>query len=242
MTTIRRFSLWPRLKWLLLRGYALFIRVRVIGADRVGLPLRRGFVVCANHLTGADSVVLQIALRTRLVFIAWSRWFRTRFVGFFMRNVCDTLPVNTGAGAENVAGVRRAVNVLREGLSVGIYPEGEMNRAGVVSHVHDGAAWLACHTDTPILPVYVRNLRLGPEPYSRPWLNEAWEGFLSIVGNILNTRIEVVIGEPIVPDPCATTSPATLDSEISRLNGELLRRFDDLIAPESPLSPTDPAA
>jgi 1-acyl-sn-glycerol-3-phosphate acyltransferase len=226
---LRRYCLWPTVKAALLALYGLSIRVRVIGKDRVALPLRRRFIIAANHLTGADSVVLQVALKTRLFFVAWSRWFKTRFVGFFMRNLCDTMPVNTGHGAENVPGVRQALETLRSGGCVGIYPEGEMNRQGLVSHVHDGCSWLAARTGTPILPVYVRNLKLGPAPYSQPWIDEAWEGFLSITRNVLNTRIEVVIGDPIQPDPAAARSPARLHSEISRLNGELLRQFDRLI-------------
>jgi 1-acyl-sn-glycerol-3-phosphate acyltransferase len=221
---------WPAVKRALLALYALLIHVRVRGKDRVALPLRRGFIVAANHLTGADSVVLQVALRTRLFFVAWTRWFKTRFVGFFMHNLCDTIPVNTGRGVENLPGVRRCIATLHEGGCVGIYPEGELNRTGQVSHVHDGCAYLAVRTGAPILPVYVRNLKLGPEPHSEPWIDEAWEGFLSIVGNVLNTSIEVVIGEPILPDPGAARSPDALCREISRLNGELLRQFDLLPA------------
>ncbi|MEO0073969.1 MAG: lysophospholipid acyltransferase family protein [candidate division WOR-3 bacterium] len=221
-------QVWLAIKRALLALYGLTIRVKVIGRERVGVPLCRGFIVAANHLTGADSVVLQIALRTRLFFVAWSRWFKTHFVGYFMRNLCDTIPVNTGQAFENIPGIRRCFETLRQGGCVGIYPEGELNRSGQITHVHDGCAYLAVKTGTPILPVYIRNLKLGPEPFSQPWLNEAWEGFLSIVGNILNTRIEVIIGEPIQPDPTAASHPDRLRSEISRINGELLRQFDRL--------------
>lgn len=231
---MRRFSrlarqtVWYGLKQVLLALYGLSIRVQVFGLDRVALPLRRSFIVAANHVTGADSIVIQIALRTRLFFVAWSRWFNTRFVGFFMRHLCDTVPVETGRGVENVPGLRACVEALSEGVCVGIYPEGELNRTGLVDHLHDGCAWLAARTQTPILPVYVHNLKLGPKPFSRPWINEAWEGFFSVVRNVLNTRIEVRIGEPIEPDPSALCGPESLKREVERLNSELRRQFDKL--------------
>ena len=78
---------WTRLKQLLLAFYGLFIRVRVVGG--VELPLRRTFIVAANHVTGADSLVLQIALRTRLFFVTSTRWLAGRLSGFWMQKVCD---------------------------------------------------------------------------------------------------------------------------------------------------------
>jgi 1-acyl-sn-glycerol-3-phosphate acyltransferase len=226
---------WTIVKEALLACYSLFIHVRVIepsarfATHRVALPLRRSFIVAANHLTGADSLVLQIALKTRLFFVTWARWLAGRFSSFFMSNLCDSVPVEDGTGVENVAGVRKCLATLDSGGSVGIYPEGRLNRQGRVESLHDGAAYLAARTGTPILPVYVRNLKLGPEPYSLPWLNEAWEGFFSVVGNLLNTEIEVVLGEPIEPRAVVASHHA-LHDEIDRLNLELRRQFDQLAA------------
>jgi 1-acyl-sn-glycerol-3-phosphate acyltransferase len=219
-------TIWTRLKQLLLRAYGLCIRVKVIGHGRIALPLHRRFIVAANHLTGADSLVIQLALRTRLFFVTSARWLATRFTRFFMSNMCDSVPAETGAGFDNVAGVRKCVRTLESGGSIGIYPEGRLNREGRVDRIEDGAAWLAARTGTPILPVYVRNLKLGPDPWSRPWLSEAWEGFFSVVSNLLNTEIEVEVGEPIAPLEGAARDPDSLRSEVERLNAELRRSFD----------------
>lgn len=224
-------TVWTRLKQLLLQAYGLCIRVRVKGEGRIAVPLHRHFIVAANHLTGADSLVIQLALRTRLFFVTSARWLATRFTGFFMSNICDSVPADTGAGFENLAGVRKCVRTLESGGSIGIYPEGRLNREGRVDRIENGAAWLAARTGTPILPVYVRNLKLGPEPWSRPWLSEAWEGFFSVVGNLLNTDIEVVVGEPIAPLEGAAKDPDSLRSEVERLNIELRRSFDLLAEP-----------
>jgi 1-acyl-sn-glycerol-3-phosphate acyltransferase len=219
-------TIWTRLKQLLLRAYGLSIRIKVVGHGRIAVPLHQGFIVAANHLTGADSLVIQLALRTRLFFVTSARWLATRSTRFFMSNVCDSVPADTGAGFDNVAGVRKCVRTLESGGSIGIYPEGRLNREGRVDRIESGAAWLAARTGTPILPVYVRNLKLGPEPWSRPWLSEAWEGFFSVVGNLLNTEIEVVVGDPIAPMAGAAKDPDSLRCEVERLNAELRRSFD----------------
>lgn len=217
---------WTRLKQLLLAFYGLFIRVRVVGG--VELPLRRTFIVAANHVTGADSLVLQIALRTRLFFVTSSRWLAGRLSGFWMQKVCDSVPADSGGGLECLAGIRRCVRLLEAGWCVGIYPEGRLNRSGMVERVEDGCAYLSVRTGTPILPVHVRNLKTGPEPYSRPWLNEAWEGFFSVVANLFNTGIEVELGEPIVPETEESLPTADCRLEVRRINAELIRRFGRL--------------
>lgn len=222
-------TFWVRLKSLLLYLYGLLVRIRVVGQEKIALPMRAGFIVVANHLTGADSIVIQIALKTRIFFLAWARWFHSQFVGFWMQKLCDTMPVENGKGVENVASLRRSIEMLKMGAAVGVYPEGELNRQGSVDHLHPGAAWLAVRASVPLLPIYVTGLKLGPQPYSRPWLNEAWEGFFSVVGNLFNRNIVVVIGTPIPPPSPLPRTKEELKKEISRINTELERQFAALI-------------
>jgi len=221
-----RAGFWTLVKGWLLRLYGLCIRVRVVG--RVGVPLRRGFIIAANHVTGVDSVVLQVALRTRLFFVTSTRWLKGGFARFFMTRLCDSVPGDAGGGLASVPGVRRCLRLLRAGGSVGIYPEGHLNRTGRVERVTDGAAYLAVRSGVPVLPVRVSNLRLGPELASRPWFNAAWEGFFSFVGNLFNTGIEVRVGEPIVPHPGINGDPRALRREVARITAELRRSFDRL--------------
>ncbi|MGQ9708331.1 MAG: lysophospholipid acyltransferase family protein [bacterium] len=220
--------IWAGIKQVLLKIYGLLIRVRIIGRERIALPVRSGFIIAANHLTGADSIVIQIALRTRVFFLAWKRWFYSRFVGFWMKNLCDTMPVVNNADPDNVATLRKSIALLKDGVAIGIFPEGELNRTGLVDHLHNGTAWLAVRAGVPILPVYVTGLKLGPEPNSRPWVNEAWEGFFSVVGNLFNRNIIVVIGEPILPPARIPTTRTELKNEIERVNQALARQFQSL--------------
>ncbi|MEO0071070.1 MAG: lysophospholipid acyltransferase family protein [candidate division WOR-3 bacterium] len=220
---------WSKIKSFLLYLYGLSVRIRVVGVEKIALPIRAGYIVVANHLTGADSIVIQIALKTRIFFLAWARWFHTRFIGFWMHRLCDTMPVENGKGFENIATLRKSIELLKAGAAVGIYPEGELNRQGRVDHIHSGAAWLAVRARVPVLPVYVAGLKLGPQPYSRSWLNEAWEGFFSVVNNIFNRNIVVIIGTPILPPNSPPRTKEELRNELSRINNELHRQFTTFI-------------
>ncbi len=220
-----RTTVWTWLKQSLLFLYGLCIRVKVVG--RVAVPLRRGFIVVANHLNGADSVVLQIALRTRLFFAASSRWFRGPFSRFIMRHICDAFPVETGLPFESISGVRSCLETLRAGGSVGVYPEGGFNLSGRVTDIKDGAAYLAARTGAPVLPVYIRNLRYAGRVDQTTIWTECWTGFLSVAENLFNTRIEILVGEPIQPARLSQTSEE-LRAEIDRINAQIRQEFEEL--------------
>ncbi len=221
-----RVTVWTRLKQLLLTCYACCIRVRIVG--RVALPLRRGFIVAANHLNGADSVVLQAALRTRLFFVASARWFRTRFSRFIMWHICDAVPVSPDDPLGSAAGIRHCIRALRHGASIGIYPEGRFNTTGRLELIEDGAAYLAARTGTPILPVYIHRLRFENQVDTNTQTRECWTGFLTVAGNLFNTRIELAVGEPIQPNVARFRNRAALRAEVARLNAALLAEFDHL--------------
>lgn len=225
-------KVWAFVKSVLLTLYGLLVRIRVVGREHLVLPIRSGFVIAANHLTGADSIVIQIALKTRVFFLAAARWFYSRFVGFWMRNLCDTMPVASGKGVENVPTLRQSVRMLKAGMVVGVYPEGDLNRSGGIDldHIHDGTAWLAVRAKVPIVPVFVTGLKLGPAPNAQPGCNEAWEGFFSVVGNLLNRNVVVAIGEPILPPDKTPQSVEELRRELASINQRLRKEFRRLQA------------
>jgi len=222
-----RVTFWTRLKQAALTVYGLSIRVKVV--SRVGLPLCRGFIVTANHLNGADSVVLQIALRTRLFFAASARWFRTGLSRFVMWHICDAVPVQNDDPLSSTPGLRHCLTVLRSGASIGIYPEGAYNRGGPLECIRDGAAYLAVRTGTPILPVYIRNLRYERRVDDSTQPRECWTGFLSVADNLFNTRIELLVGEPVEPERVLPGTAAEFRTEVERVNDRLLAEYRRIV-------------
>lgn len=223
-----RTTVWTRLKQLLLVLCGFGIRVKVIGLDRVALPLKRSHVVAANHLNGADSIVLLVALRTRLFFATALRWFAGRFRRFIMEELCDAIPLEPGKPIASLAGVRDCIRTLQSGGCIGIYPEGQFTPDGRIREVYDGAAYLAVRSGAPILPVHIRNLRTEQKVDATTVSTEAWTGFLTVVEQLFNTDIEVVLGDPILPGSRAPGNRAELRAEVERINARLMHEFDAL--------------
>lgn len=212
------------LKNLFLGCYARLIRVKVSGRE-IFQKLHTNCIVVANHVTGADSFVLQIALRRRLFMLAARRWFRSRFLEFVMTFFCDMLPVALDEGMKNLKGVKRALALLKHKQSVGLYPSAGMSRDGLLHEIHNGAAYLAYRSGVPIVPVYMRNLALGPERMRLDHLgDDAREGIGSLLYNLFNRKIEIHIAAPIYPHITARNRR----QEIDRLNAEIASSFHEL--------------
>ena len=228
-------KLWPSeiytsftiIKKAFLGFYGRLIRVKVFGKE-FWRRFRRNCIVVANHVTGADSFVIQIALRRRLFMLAARRWFRNSFLEFVMTFFCDMVPVAADKGVQNLRGVKRALALLRHRQSLGMYPSGGMSRDGLVHQVHNGAAYLAAKSGVPIVPVYIKNLAMGPARTRLELGEDAREGLGSLVHNLFNRKIELYIAPPIYP-----RTDVDRKKEMNRINAEIRRSFDQLLAQAS---------
>ena len=111
--------------WLL--GNALFrslYGLRVHGAECVP---EGGVVLAANHASFLDPVVLGVALRRRVTFVARASLRRSQLYRLFTRGL-DVLHVDREGGDR--AAIRRIVERLRGGEAVALFPEGTRTRTG----------------------------------------------------------------------------------------------------------------
>lgn len=117
---------------------------------RICSEARGPILVCANHLTMADSFVVAWALGSPLFYLRhpsrlpWNTPERTNFATTWWSRLAIYLmkcvPIERGADRAAVAGtLERLVALLRRGESVLIFPEGGRSRSGRVEL--ESAAW-----------------------------------------------------------------------------------------------------
>src|SRR6476620_8374830 len=125
----------PRGEWFLrfARGWArtiLFfsgIPVRVLHPDR--LAGSRAFVVVANHESFSDILVLLARLPLSVRFLAKRSVFRVPVLGWSIR-AAGFVPVDRGNRARSVATVEAALELLKSGRSLIVFPEETRTRTG----------------------------------------------------------------------------------------------------------------
>ena len=140
-------------------------RLRVRGLENVP---EGGFVLAANHTSNFDPWPLGIPFLPdrQLRFMAKAELFNPVLAPFLRAG--GAFKVRRGEG--DVEAMRTAVELVREGEIVVMFPEGTRRTKGLVkrhaARPHTGAARIALSAKAPLVPVAIggtdRLLRLGP--------------------------------------------------------------------------------
>ena len=140
-------------------------RLRVRGLENVP---EGGFVLAANHTSNFDPWPLGIPFLPdrQLRFMAKAELFNPVLAPFLRAG--GAFKVRRGEG--DIEAMRTAVELVREGEIVVMFPEGTRQTKGLVkrhtARPHTGAARIALTANAPLVPVAIggtdRLLRLGP--------------------------------------------------------------------------------
>jgi 1-acyl-sn-glycerol-3-phosphate acyltransferase len=124
----------------------------ISGVDQ--LPDVGGAVLASNHVSYFDFMFVGLAARDRrrlVRFMAKKEVFDNKVSGPLMRAM-HHIPVDRTAGA---SAYDVAVQALRDGELVGVFPESTISRAFVPRKIKSGAARMALEAEVPLLPVVV---------------------------------------------------------------------------------------
>jgi len=149
-------------KFLLWLFYRLGFGLEVVGCEHV--PRRGAFIVASNHVSYLDPPLVGVACPRRLRFMARADLYDHGLLGAFLRGV-RVIPLKRGAG--DVAAVRAALDALRRGAGVAIFPEGGRQFSGELGVAKRGVGFLADAARAPVIPVLVRGTFQALPPGAR---------------------------------------------------------------------------
>lgn len=174
---------------------ALF-RVRVTGREHV--PLSGGLLVCANHQSHLDPVLVGLSLDRRLNYLARENLFDILPLRWLIQSL-NAVPIDRdGLG---LAGLRETLRRLKRREAVLIFPEGTRTHDGEVAPLKPGFVALARRGRVPLLPVAVDgSFDAWPRTRSLPW----------------PAVVHIVIGPPVAPAEFAQMDDAQLVGELDR--------------------------
>ena len=137
-------------KVLLLPAYKLIYRYKVIGSEN--MPKQGGVILACNHLSFSDPVLLGLAQKRRLFFMAKSELFRNQFASFIIRHL-GAFPVERGAGDGKA--IKTGEEILCEGNVMTIFLEGGRTKTGELMRPRSGCALVAQQTMLPVVPACI---------------------------------------------------------------------------------------
>lgn len=180
------------------------LRFTVIGQQNI--PATGGAVIAINHTSYFDFTLAGLptfrAHRERKVrFMAKQEVFDNKITGPIMRG-CRHIPVDRSNGAESY---QAAVDRLKAGELVGVYPEATISRSFEIKDFKSGAARMAIEAGVPIIPHIVWGAH-------RIWTKDHPKKLFRP-----KVPIVIVVGEPVAPTLPAAELTALLHSRMQHL-------------------------
>lgn len=175
----------------------LIYRFKVDGIENV--PKDRPFIVCANHKSLMDPIMLAVSLPVEFRFMAKEELFKNRLFGWFLRAL-GAFPVKRGTS--DIGALKLSMKILSEGGRLIIFPEGSRSPKGYMREAKGGATLVAIKSQADILPVGIKGeyklfskltVRIGEPVSLSQWYGQKVnsEGLQEIT----NTKIMKVISE-----------------------------------------------
>ena len=129
----------------------LLFKVEFHGAENV--PPEGACLITPNHISYGDPIWITIPIQRRIYYMAWDKPFEIPVLGSLMR-AFGAFPVSLDAA--DLSAQRNAIEVLRNGRALVMFPEGGRTRTGKIMPFKLGAFRFALTHGVPVIPVSIK--------------------------------------------------------------------------------------
>ena len=146
----RHSVIWDSLQMLCRIGTTLGFNLHAFGKENI--PRSGGVLLVSNHQSNLDPILLAVQLRRKVSFLAKVELFQNRYFGWLIREL-NAFPVRRGEG--DIGAVREAINRLKEGRVLTLFPEGTRTRTGELGTIQPGIAMIVRRAQAPVIPAVI---------------------------------------------------------------------------------------
>ena len=136
--------------WIVVPIFWLLYRPRILNLRRTRTKGRAVYV--CNHFSLADPVILCAITPRFLHIMAKSDLFKDGIGRLFFKLL---LAFPVARKTADLKSVKRAIRLIEKGNAFAIFPEGTRSKSGEILPLENGAAFIARHARSPIIPVYI---------------------------------------------------------------------------------------
>jgi 1-acyl-sn-glycerol-3-phosphate acyltransferase len=126
----------------------MIYRVEVIGKEKV--PKKGRLILCSNHISYIDPIIIDAYFPRYLFFMAKVEVFKNSFLAPVVK-FFNAFPVNRQSFDRQT--FRHSVEILDDEEVVGIFPEGTRSSDGIIRDGHKGLGLIAVMGNSPVLPM-----------------------------------------------------------------------------------------
>jgi 1-acyl-sn-glycerol-3-phosphate acyltransferase len=119
---------------------------------REQIPRTGGFIVASNHISFWDPPLIGAAVPREVHYLAKEELFANPVFGRLIRSY-NAIPIRRGM--VDLSGMARAVETLRRGGGMMLFPEGTRMRDGELHPARPGVGMMAVNASVPVVPCYI---------------------------------------------------------------------------------------
>lgn len=135
----------------ILRGYLkVAFRFKVNGE----IPKEGAYIICANHTSFYDPLVIGSICRRKVSFMAKAELFKIFGLGFLIKHL-GAFPVDRNKA--DLKAIKTALSVLKKEEALMMFPEGTRVKAGESADAKSGMIMLAHKAGASILPIGINS-------------------------------------------------------------------------------------
>uniref|UniRef100_A0A7C2P9P8 1-acyl-sn-glycerol-3-phosphate acyltransferase n=1 Tax=candidate division WOR-3 bacterium TaxID=2052148 RepID=A0A7C2P9P8_UNCW3 len=143
---------WVLAKILLYIPFRFVFRLKVFGSQNI--PRKGPCIICVNHTSFWDPPFVGFASPRELHFLAKRELFENVKAFGMLISFYNAIPIDR---ENSLSGLKKAINILKEGKALVIFPEGTRNRTKnkFLLPLKEGAALLSLKMNAPIIPAFL---------------------------------------------------------------------------------------
>lgn len=162
--------------------FRIIYRIEVIGIENI--PEKGRAILCSNHISMLDPIILGISIKRPISFMAKKELFKNPFIAKLLTALA-AFPVDRENS--DLTAIRNSINVLKMEKILGMFPEGTRTKKMDLEFAKPGVSLIAYKGKSPVIPVFIET------DYR------------------LFSKISINIGKPIIIDDLFENKPKTED-------------------------------
>lgn len=127
-----------------------FYRIKVFGKGNI--PENKDIIVCANHWSNLDPIFLSISLPIKFNYMAKKELFEIPVLRGILSKA-GAFPVDREGS--DLKALRHAISLIKDGNTLGIFPEGTRVKEVDRNNMHEGVGFIALKSKADILPIEI---------------------------------------------------------------------------------------
>lgn len=180
----------------------LLFKINIEGSSNI--PTEGRVILCPNHTSNIDPIVLMINTKRTIHFLAKEELFMGKFFQWFFTKLY-VIPVKRNEN--DVSAVKKCLKILRDEQVLGVFPEGTTVKHGQELILPKaGALMLALQTKSPIVPIAIYgkykfrnkiNIRIGQPMYFDEYYSKKYKTneLIEITQNTVMQQIRMMLND-----------------------------------------------